>query len=88
MEKICLLCGKRDIRQPVIKTKTVIGYYRPLAQGGKQVQENMFSCCKFHKRLYESWGTEEEKEIARGIIKRHLQRVYPDWSEECTMDRR
>ena len=80
----CVLCGCKGIRQPVIKTEVVGTYLIPLTSGGAKNQRNMFSACKYHKRLYESWGTSDEKHIAFAVSKEHLKSVYMDWSiKDC-----
>lgn len=87
--KRCLLCGVEGVRQPVLKSKIVIGYYVPLKLGGKKVQRNMFSVCRYHKKIYEDWGDEHEKAVARKALREHLTFVYPDWSfQDCYKEER
>jgi len=76
----CVLCGVEGIRQPLIQTRIVTAYFVPLAKGGKKVQRNMFSACKFHKKLWSSWLSEEEEPIAKEKIKAHMRAIYPDWN--------
>lgn len=82
--KECLLCKVKGIRQPVIKTDIKIAYLIPLDKGGKKVQRNMFSACKYHKKMYNSWMDDNERMIAFRVIKDHLKNVYDDWSiKDC-----
>ena len=80
----CLLCGIKGIRQPVIQTRITTAYLVPLDQGGAKAARNMFTACKFHKKLYTSWATGEEKDIANAVIQAHMKRVYPNWDiQQC-----
>lgn len=78
--KPCVLCGVNGVRQPIIQTRIVTAYFVPLSKGGKKVQRNMFSACKFHKKLWSSWITEEEEPIAKEVIKAHMKSIYPSWN--------
>lgn len=76
----CVLCGVKGIRQPVIKSRISTAYFVPMDKGGKKVARNMFTACQYHKKLYTTWATDDEREIAEKTIKEHMKRVYPEWN--------
>ena len=84
----CLMCGVEGIRQPVIQTKIVTAYVVQPSRGGAKTPRNMFSACKFHRKLWTDWGTDEEKAIALDLILRHMKTVCEDWNLRQCFERR
>ena len=75
----CIVCGNYCNVMPN-------AHYIPRSKGGLGIEENIVTLCteltpnKCHRKY--DFGSKEERNKIKDIIKKHLQSKYDDWDEE------
>lgn len=81
----CVVCGNSYNVMPN-------AHYIPRSKGGLGIEQNIVTLCtevtknKCHRKY--DFGSYEERQIIKQVIKNYLKTKYPNWDEESLVFRR